>query len=245
MNPVEAAPDTYEIQPGDTLGAIARKYDLDLRDLVLWNNISDANKIMPGQVIKLVPPEVEHTVKSGESLWKIAGQYGVTVATIAQVNHIVNPQLIQPGQLLKIPTDASAKISGEPVSVAVVTQKSTLYIWPATGPISSPYGSRSGGFHTGMDIAVSYGTPIRATRNGKVVLSGWNGGYGYCVILEHPDGSRTLYGHCSRLKAKVGQTVAQGDTIAYVGSTGNSTGAHLHFEVIVGGKYKNPASVLP
>ena len=94
--------------------------------------------------------------------------------------------------------------------------------------------------HNGIDYAAPYGTPVYASAEGKVTLARWYGEYGWCVILQHADGVETLYAHNSRLLVRVGQTVKQGEKIAEVGSTGNSTGNHLHFELRVNGKFYDP-----
>ena len=131
----------------------------------------------------------------------------------------------------------------------VVTSKNVDYsntalgialIRPVGGTITSRFGRRSSGIHTGLDIATSSGTPIKAASSGRVIYSGYKGSYGYLVIIEHTDSVQTYYAHCSRLYVNVGQTVNQGDTIAAVGSTGNSTGPHLHLEIRVNGVAKNP-----
>lgn len=107
--------------------------------------------------------------------------------------------------------------------------------------ITSRFGQRSSGTHTGLDIAAPMGTNIHAAASGTVVTSGWSDyGYGYHVVISHGNGVYTLYGHCSRLYATVGDVVNQGDTIATVGSTGNSTGPHLHLEIRVNGQKLNP-----
>lgn len=113
----------------------------------------------------------------------------------------------------------------------------------STGRISSRYGSVEkirDHVHQGLDIAASYATPIKAVADGTVVSTGWSGGYGNLVIVDHGNGVRTYYGHCSSINSYVGQQVKAGDIIAKVGSTGNSTGNHLHFEIRVDGKYVNP-----
>ena len=122
--------------------------------------------------------------------------------------------------------------------------------WPlpgiGMGSITSNFGYRyhpiSGGYkmHTGVDIAAPGGTPIVAANDGTVLSSGWNGGYGNCVIIDHGGGITTLYGHCSALYVSRGQSVSRGSKIAAVGTTGNSTGNHLHFEVRLNGGYVNP-----
>ena len=140
---------------------------------------------------------------------------------------------------------ASKRVSAVPsggssayVNIGVTLQK------PLTGGIiTSRFGSRESirsSPHRGMDIAASYGAPIKAAAGGTVTLSGWNGSYGYCIKISHGNGTETVYGHCSKLIAKVGQKVSQGQVIAKVGSTGNSTGNHLHFEVRKNGVLYNP-----
>lgn len=131
----------------------------------------------------------------------------------------------------------------------VVTSKKVSYdnsalgialVEPVNGTITSRFGRRSGGTHTGLDIANSTGTPIKAAATGTVIYSGYKGSYGNLVIVAHTNSIQTYYAHCSRLYVSVGQTVTQGQVIAAVGSTGNSTGPHLHLEVRVNGVAKNP-----
>ena len=136
----------------------------------------------------------------------------------------------------------------------VYTGGSGSYIWPVSGPITYGFGYRSdaaiaavGGssYHEGIDIAVSTGTPVVASAAGTVsYATGWSGGYGYCVYIVHPDGSSTVYGHNSSLAVSGGQWVEQGQVIAYAGSTGWSTGPHVHFEIRIGGSRVNPLAYL-
>ncbi len=119
------------------------------------------------------------------------------------------------------------------------------FVYPVRGRLSSGFGHRWGTTHKGIDLACAAGTPIKASDGGTVVYSGWNnGGYGYMVKIDHGNGYQTVYAHNSRNAVSVGQKVAQGEVIAYVGSTGNSTGNHVHFEVIQGGVQKNPLNFL-
>lgn len=138
------------------------------------------------------------------------------------------------------------------------TQKAVVYSgngkfgFPLTSysKISSPYGwrihpiTKTRKLHSGIDYAAAYGTSILAAEDGVVLTAGWNGGYGYCVTINHGGGYVTLYGHCSSLSVSAGQSVKRGQVIAKVGSTGNSTGNHLHFEVRTGGSAVNPAGYL-
>ena len=112
--------------------------------------------------------------------------------------------------------------------------------WPSAGVVSSNYGWRWFRMHNGMDVAAPVGTAIKAVKEGRVVYSGWMGGYGYAVDIDHGNGLRTRYAHCSALKVSVGQQVARGQVIAAMGSTGNSTGPHLHFEVHQNGSAIDP-----
>jgi murein DD-endopeptidase MepM/ murein hydrolase activator NlpD len=121
------------------------------------------------------------------------------------------------------------------------------FSWPAAGKLTSRYGRRWGRMHKGIDIAGPIGTPINAAADGMVIASGWNsGGYGNLVEVRHNDGTITRYGHNSRLSVTVGQTVRQGQQVAEMGSTGHSTGSHLHFEIRpTGGNAVNPIALLP
>lgn len=117
--------------------------------------------------------------------------------------------------------------------------------WPTNGSVTSGFGYRWGSLHAGIDIANGTGTPIRAAKAGTVILAGWNGGYGNCIVIDHGGGFSTLYGHMTRLRASEGQRVDQGDLIGDMGSTGNSTGSHLHFETRVNGSAQDPTRYLP
>lgn len=119
-------------------------------------------------------------------------------------------------------------------------------IRPVSGTVTSRFGSRWGSTHKGIDIGAPKGTPVKAAASGTVVLSsyGYNGGYGNYVIVSHSNGVQTVYGHCTSLNVKVGQTISQGQVVATVGSTGRSTGNHLHFEIRVNGVVQNPQNYL-
>jgi murein DD-endopeptidase MepM/ murein hydrolase activator NlpD len=117
-------------------------------------------------------------------------------------------------------------------------------IWPISGPVTSEFGYRWGRLHAGIDIGDPAGTPIRAAKAGQVIFAGWMDGYGNCVIIDHGGGFSTLYGHQSRLGTGDGASVSQGEVIGYVGSTGHSTGNHLHFETRVNGSPQNPRRYL-
>jgi murein DD-endopeptidase MepM/ murein hydrolase activator NlpD len=124
------------------------------------------------------------------------------------------------------------------------------YLWPADGPITSGFGYRrhpvlgTSRLHAGLDIGAGYGSEVYAAQSGVVILAGWNGGYGNCVMIEHPDGVVTLYGHMSELLVSEGESVGRGAVVGLVGSTGLSTGPHLHFETHIGGSPEDPLSLV-
>jgi murein DD-endopeptidase MepM/ murein hydrolase activator NlpD len=140
---------------------------------------------------------------------------------------------------------AGRSADGVPVGPAPRGVSGGGLVWPADGGVSSPFGFRWGRLHAGIDIDSGYGAPIRAAKAGVVIMAGYNGGYGNCVIIDHGGGLTTLYAHQSRMVASDGQSVSRGEVIGYVGGTGNVTGPHLHFETRVGGEPQNPERFLP
>jgi murein DD-endopeptidase MepM/ murein hydrolase activator NlpD len=124
------------------------------------------------------------------------------------------------------------------------TPSAAGFIWPVNGPVTSPFGSRWGRMHEGIDIGVGYGTPIHAAASGRVVYAGWMSGYGNLVAIDHGRGISTAYGHQSSIAVSVGQIVSQGQTIGYVGCTGHCFGPHLHFEVRINGSPVDPLGYL-
>jgi murein DD-endopeptidase MepM/ murein hydrolase activator NlpD len=128
--------------------------------------------------------------------------------------------------------------------VSTGTPSSAGFVWPVSGPVTSSFGWRWGRMHEGIDIGVGSGTPIAAAASGTVIACGWFGGYGNLVVIDHGGNIATAYGHQSSIAVSCGQTVSQGQVIGYVGSTGHSTGPHLHFEVRVGGGAVDPLGYL-
>ena len=124
------------------------------------------------------------------------------------------------------------------------TPSSAGLIWPVSGPVTSPFGMRWGRMHEGIDIGVSYGTPIHAAASGRVIYAGWMDGYGNLTAIDHGRGLSTAYGHQSQIAVSLGQTVTQGQLIGYVGCTGHCFGPHLHFEVRINGNPVDPLGYL-
>jgi murein DD-endopeptidase MepM/ murein hydrolase activator NlpD len=146
--------------------------------------------------------------------------------------------------LQAVSADLAAKIRAAQAHSSVQHVSGAGFIWPVSAPITSPFGWRWGRMHEGIDLGAAYGTPIAAAASGVVIYAGWEGGYGNLVVIDHGGGLATAYGHQSRIAVSVGQNVAQGETIGYVGSTGHSTGPHLHFEVRVNGQAVDPLGYL-
>lgn len=150
----------------------------------------------------------------------------------------------------KIKAEIAAKASKKATYNDKKLSSGGVLSWPCSGVITSEQGWRIHPifgyrkYHSGMDIGVATGTPIRAAAAGTVIMSQWYGGYGYCVMIDHGNGLVTLYGHNSSLAVSYGQTVSRGQTIAYAGSTGYSTGPHCHFEVRKNGEVQNPRNYL-
>ena len=137
-----------------------------------------------------------------------------------------------------------ARLAGFSSAPGPIRQGSGSMIWPVGGTFTSPFGQRWGRLHAGIDIAAAVGTPIRAAESGKVVLASWTGGYGNYTCIQHSGSLSTCYAHQVRYGTSVGANVSKGDVIGYVGNTGNSTGAHLHFETRVGGNPVDPMGYL-
>lgn len=237
--PAREPEQTYRVRPGDTLYAIASRYGTTVNEIMSRNNLS-SSLIRVGQTLQIggEAPQV-HTVRRGESLSVIAAKYRVSVSALAKANGISQSDVIYPGQQLTIPAAAAG--------VSRAGSSSLRLRWPVMGTVTSGWGYRTRfeKFHYGLDVAAPVGTPIRAVQDGVVQFAGWKPGYGYCVFLTHSGGLSTAYGHASELYVKTGQRVSEGQTIAAVGSSGFSTGPHLHFEVRINGKLVNPALYLP
>ena len=189
-------------------------------------------------------------IASGKTVVKEQGSVGskiVTYSYLEKNGQNISKQ-VEEEKVIKQPV--TQVVAKGPVLTAVSmtsaasrgSSSSTGIAWPLSGPINSPYGSRWGSFHNGLDIGGVTGSPYSAAASGEVVTAGWGGGYGNMILIDHGNGVMTRYGHSSRLLVSVGQHVSQGQTIGLVGSTGNASGPHLHFEVILNGSTVNPSS---
>lgn len=248
----------HTVEAGDTLYDIADKYQITADTLVWANNLDDNPDLLRlGQQLVILPVDgVLHTVAQGDTLEGIAKKYSAKVEDIVgfELNHLdpKNPTLAadqkiivpagvkpQPPKPKPAPLPSPAQIAQAPANAP---RGSGRFIWPTSGPITQGFGR----YHTAVDISSWVGAPIRAAESGYVAVAGWsNVGYGYYIIIDHGGGYQTLYAHLSKYAVDAGQTVERGQLIGSAGSTGNSTGPHLHLEVRYNGVGQNPFNYLP
>lgn len=255
----------YTVKPGDVLGSIASQFGIAVNTILAANNLTIRSIIKPGNSLKILPVDgVTHTVKKGDTLSKIALAYGAKTGDITQYNNLgesgsgltIGKEIIVPyGRAIvtatkpRVPTKPNGltmterPVSGQLPGSSLASANASGFIWPSGATIVTQY---YGWQHTGMDIAGKIGLPNYAAKSGTVVKSqcGWNGGYGCYIILDHGNGVQTLYGHNTQLLVSPGEYVTQGQVIGLLGSTGRSTGPHLHFEVRINGKRVNPLTYI-
>ena len=234
---------SYTMEKGDMIGRIAIRTGLNEDSLISVNNIKNTRVMQIGQVIKIPNQDgIYYSVKADDTLESIAEKYNTTVAHIKTANELffdivpANTSLFIPGA--KLDWTSRQEINGD------------LFIWPTSGRISSPYGYRMAPFagtrmfHTGIDIAAPMGSPIKAAMAGRVTQIGNDESWGNFVVISHHSGYRTFYAHMSLVRAKAGAYVETGERIGDVGSTGLSTGPHVHFTVYKNGVTVNPLSLM-
>lgn len=257
----------YTVQDGDTIGSIATDFGITVNTILWANNLGSRDIIKPGQSLAILPTSgVSHTVKSGDTLQKIANLYSVDPDEILTFNELSSANDIKAGQNLIIPEGAplavavAAPIAPVPVTPHIAPIKdiftvlpskppasapvasSGKYLWPTSGHVITQYYSWH---HTGVDIDGDFTSPIYAAEAGVINTAGWNnGGYGIQIIIDHGNGYKTRYAHLSKMLVSVGDQVARGQQIGVMGSTGHSTGSHLHFEVMINNIRQNPLSYI-
>ena len=198
-------------------------------------------------IVGAPPAAADETVQEGTVSPTGGEQHEPTTADLSEALEMIEERLSTRRSSIDLLAETMRREFPGAASYASDSAPHTMpSIWPAAGYVSSPYGLRFGGteFHQGIDIAADMGTPIVATADGIVTAAGWNGGYGNMVDVDHGGGIVTRYGHASALAVTVGQQVRRGEVIAYVGSTGRSTGPHVHYEVRVDGQPVNPTGYL-
>ena len=245
-----AETETYIVQSGDVIINIAEKFGVSVNTILWENKLTARSVIKPGQKLTILPVSgVSHKVKKGESLGAIAKKYGADAAKVLETNKLANAAAIQVGQVLLIP-DGKIAVVAPPAprvpagSLFGGTQKyagAGDMFWPSVCKRITQYYTWR---HLGVDIACRGGGEVVAADGGKVIFSGWAKGYGNSIVIDHGNGRKTRYGHFSQRLVQLGETVARGQSIGIEGSTGWSTGPHLHFEVIVSGVKKNPLNYI-
>lgn len=255
----------YVVAAGDSLWTIASSQKLEIDTLFGCNDLKNPDRLKPGMTLRIPNQDgIFYTIKKGDALGKIASNYGIPLDRIRKANDkdVLSPlipgkEIFLPGARPEAVSEPAAKksrssrtsSSAKKNSVTISTS-SRSYRWPVVGRINSPFGwrrhpvTRRRDFHTGIDIKAPRGRAITASKSGVVEYSGWMGGYGRVLVIRHGDGYSTLYAHCSSLSVRKGQSVSQGQTVAHVGTTGRTTGPHLHFEIRKGKSPVNPLRML-
>lgn len=263
--------ETYTVKEGDTIGSIAHEFNVNVGTILWSNNLTERQYIRPGDTLKIPPVSgILVTIKKGDTLGKLAQKYQGDEQEIKEFNKIADETSLALGTEIMIPggkppvpeqtliainsrsreitptrlrgktSEALSPKVKKPANANVSSLPSAKLLWPTPGrAITQYYGWK----HTGLDIDGDFTSPLYAAYDGVVEKAGWNnGGYGLQVMIRHPNSMVTRYAHASKLFVKVGDAVSRGQVIAMMGSTGRSTGSHLHFELYVGSKRVNPLS---
>jgi len=248
----------YIVKEGDTLNIIAEKFGISLSTLLWANDLSSTSYIHPGDKLAILPVSgVLHTVARGETVAGISNKYKADVTEVIEYNKLADGSDILIGEKLVIP----GGVKPAPVQVATPTRytapvssifssnppsgstyhSNTRLLWPTSASHITQYFNWS---HSGLDIGGNYNDKLYAADPGVVTRASWFSGYGLCVDVDHGNGMVTRYAHASKLFVNVGDRVSRGQTLAMMGSTGWSTGPHIHFEVMVNGVKYNPLSYI-
>jgi len=236
--------DSHEVQKGENISELAISLGLNQDTIISVNKITNTRLLQIGKVLKIPNQDgILHNVRSGDTLGSIAEKYKVETEAVASANELFSDS---------IRADTDLFIPGARLDwVRLQEINGDLFIWPVSGAITSPYGYRRDPFngsrrqfHTGLDIRGSTGTPIKAAMSGRVSKVGYDDVLGNYVMISHHSGYRTLYGHMSVVRVKTGAYVGTGERIGDVGSTGLSTGPHLHFMVYKNGAMVNPRALI-
>ncbi len=227
----------YVVKKGDTIDDVARLYEVS-RNTIIWANDIKGNKLTVGDTLLILPVSgVVHKIKKGDTLKSLAKKYSADEGDIADFNSLTKGGELAIGTEIIIP-DGKLYFDTPAVKKTNTAKPKKVYASAGTGYFTRPIlgGVKSQGIHghNGVDIAAPVGTQLVAAAGGTVQVarsSGYNGGYGRMIIIAHPNGTQTVYGHLSTVSVVAGQKVVKGEAIGLSGNTGKSTGPHLHFEV--------------
>ena len=236
------------LRPGESILSLALKYGFTPSELATINGVASASALRAGQPVFIpagAEPFAASTPVSATAATESTIEAADSTASVTEAQSSALPAREQHLALQRRVIDNAPTLlaSYKPAPI------NETFNWPVSGRITSGYGRRNiavGGntFHGGLDIGASSGTPVAASRGGVISRAGWGGAYGYVIYINHPDGSQTRYAHLSKLDVAKGTSVRQGQTIGSVGSTGASTGAHLHFEIRFEGRSVDPLGYL-
>jgi murein DD-endopeptidase MepM/ murein hydrolase activator NlpD len=236
--------DSYTLQYGDIIGNLAISFGLNEDTITSVNKITNTRTVQAGRALRIPNQDgILYRVRNGDTLSSLAEKYKVEVEAIQTANELFSENIVA-GKDLFIPGARLDWVTRQEIN-------GDLFIWPVNGAITSAYGYRIDPFnrgrrqfHSGLDIRGGYGTPIRAAMSGRVSQVGYDHILGNYVAISHHSGYRTLYAHMSVIRTRTGAYVATGERIGDVGSTGLSTGPHLHFMVYKNGVTVNPRSLM-
>ncbi len=245
----------YIVKTGDTISTIAASFGISVNTILWENNLNAYSLIRPGNKLVILPVSgVSHQVAKGDTLLSIASKYGVDSNKIMEVNKLANAEMLSSGQKLIIPGGKKNYYASNSASSASNISLKNLFkpenlkstasnklAWPTVGARITQYYSWR---HYAIDIANKIGTPIYACDSGVIEVAGWGKGYGNQIVVDHGGGRKSRYAHLSKFYVKKGDAVEKGEAIGAMGSTGYSTGSHLHFEYIINGVKTNPLNYL-
>ena len=234
----------YTIKKGDSVSRLAARNAISMDAIIASNGIANARRLREGETLRIPNMDgIPYTVKQGDSLIKISTASGVPLEAILDANDIQS-DAINPGTMLFLP---GARMKKEDLKLAL---GEGLFVYPLQGRLTSSFGWRQDPinkerrFHSAIDMAAPLGTTVKSAMDGRVSLVGLNSVYGKYIILSHSNGFQTMYAHLSATSVKQGERVEQGAKIGEVGSTGYSTGPHLHFALFKNGRPVNPLDFL-